>query len=608
MRATDISAHLSRQVEGVVRLLLPQGKRQGHEWRVGSLGGEPGESLGVHLTGQKAGVWSDFSTGQSGDLIGLWMAVKDLPLRDACKEAMDYLGLREDRIDKPVRSFAKPTRDGVSSLSPEHRDWLERERKIPAEVIRAYRVASRGDEVMFPYLRDGELVGAKYRRLPKSFRQDKDCEPVLFGWQVIAPEAREALICEGELDAMSWLAYGVPALSVPMGGGSGGKHGGWLESDFERLQLFDTIFLSMDSDKAGQDAVRDLVERLGRDRCRVVVLPFKDANECLQNDVPRGEMLGFLREARTMDPSELRDIGDFEDAIWSEYNRVDDGLRLPWKKTHAELLLREGETSIWAGINGHGKSTLASHVIGALSSWGTRCCVASMEYRAALWMMRMNRQIAGVEKVTESYSRHITRHLKGNLFAFDVTGAAKGERILEVFRYARRRYGIELFLLDNLTKCGFADDDYSGQKSFVEALSDFARTEQTHVAIVAHMRKGDSEDHPSGKLGVKGSGGVVDMADTLIEVWRNLPRERAIEKAKNDAAAAKVGDWRPLVPEKYQDAADVLMICRKQRFNGIQHTYGLWYDPVSTQYLGSPDHVRRPLLPQNAILRMEASA
>src|SRR3546814_2222790 len=82
--------------------------------------------MGVHMTGNKAGVWLDGETGQSGDLIGLWMAVKGVSLRDACTEAMEYLGIREDRLDPPPRkSYAKPTRSGVSKLSDEHRDRSE---------------------------------------------------------------------------------------------------------------------------------------------------------------------------------------------------------------------------------------------------------------------------------------------------------------------------------------------------------------------------------------------------------------------------------------------------------------------------------------------------
>lgn len=587
MRASEIAKRLAENVDGVVRLLLPNGRRVGQEWRIGSVDGEPGKSMGVHMTGNKAGVWLDGNTGQSGDLIGLWMAVRGVSLRDACSEAMEYLGIREDRIDPPPRrSYAKPTRQGVSRLSDEHRDWLIGKRKIAPETVAAYRLASRDGWLMFPYLRDGELVAAKYRKLPKQFRQDADCEPSLFGWQVMAADARTALICEGELDALAWHTYGVPALSVPMGGGSGAKHG-WVEAEYERLSLLDTIYLSMDSDGPGQEAVRDLVERLGRDRCRVVVLPFKDANDCLMQGVPRDDMLGFLRDAKTCDPSELRDIGEFEDAIWREYSRKDEGLVLPWKKTWDVVKLRPGETSIWAGVNGHGKSTLLGYVVGGMGASGVRVCVASMEYRAELWMMRMNRQVAGIPNPSEAFCRQITRAMAGNVKAFAVSGAAKAARILEVFQYARRRYEIELFVIDNLTKCGFADDDYPGQKAFVEAVSDFARDEQTHVAIVAHMKKGDSEMQPVGKAAIKGSGGITDMADTVFEVWRNKPKERAYDLAE------RAGEP---VSEKHANAPDVLLLCHKQRYNGEEPHIGLWYDKATTQYLSSPRHTPRALI------------
>jgi hypothetical protein len=40
------------------------------------------------------------------------------------------------------------------------------------------------------------------------------------------------------------------------------------------------------------------------------------------------------------------------------------------------------------------------------------------------------------------------------LWVFKLTGTAKADRLLEIFAYARRRYGIELFVIDNLAKCG----------------------------------------------------------------------------------------------------------------------------------------------------------
>ena len=63
----DISAMLARDPVGVARHLLGgNGKREGHELRYGDVGGSAGQSLGIHLTGEKAGLWRDFANGEGG--------------------------------------------------------------------------------------------------------------------------------------------------------------------------------------------------------------------------------------------------------------------------------------------------------------------------------------------------------------------------------------------------------------------------------------------------------------------------------------------------------------------------------------------------------------
>lgn len=588
MRATDLHERLAMQAEAVARHLLPNGRRVGSEWRVGGIDGEPGKSMGVHLGAGKPGVWLDGDTGESGDLIGLWMSVRHLSLHDACREAMEYLGIREDRPEHHPRSYRMPDKEGVKCLSSEHVAWLRDERKLPDASVAAYRLASRGDRLMFPFLRDGELVFAKYRKLPKQFSAEAECEPILFGWQAIAPDARAVCITEGELDAVAMHAYGFPALSVPTGAGA---HK-WIEGEFDRLAVFDAIYLSMDMDAAGQKAIAELVERLGRERTKVVQLPAKDANQCLIDGIPRETIIAAMRDARTLDPAELRNASEFADEVWAEFNRVDDGMPLPWKKTHDTILLRPGEVSVWAGVNGHGKSSVVGHIVAHSATHGCRCCVASMEWRTPVWLMRMQRQIAGIPQPTEAYSRHITASLRETLWTFDVAGRSKAERILEVFAYARRRYRIDLFVIDNLTKCGFADDDYAGQKKFVEALADFARINDCHVMLVAHMRKGESEDRPAGKMAVKGSGGITDMVATVVEVWRNKGREKAVSRA---------AEAHEPLPEKYQpdgkNGAGTLLLVHKQNATGKEPTVRLWFDGDSTQFLAKSDFRPRPMLP-----------
>jgi hypothetical protein len=67
----QVARLLAARVQSLVAELLPAGRRDGHEWRCGSLAGETGQSLAVHLSGAKAGVWCDFSTGETGDALDL---------------------------------------------------------------------------------------------------------------------------------------------------------------------------------------------------------------------------------------------------------------------------------------------------------------------------------------------------------------------------------------------------------------------------------------------------------------------------------------------------------------------------------------------------------
>ena len=68
---------LAQRIDDLVVELLPAGRRDGAEWRCGSVAGEPGQSLGVHLRGAKAGIWADFSSPQDrGDALDLVAAVR----------------------------------------------------------------------------------------------------------------------------------------------------------------------------------------------------------------------------------------------------------------------------------------------------------------------------------------------------------------------------------------------------------------------------------------------------------------------------------------------------------------------------------------------------
>lgn len=568
MNAREISQLLSDRALDVAEYLLPGGKKRGPEWRAGSVGGESGGSLGVHLSGNKAGIWSDFASGEKGDLLDLWRLSRGCNLSQALQEAADYLGVKVDQTFRERRTYAKPNRP-ESARAPVGNvmRWLTETRKLSQDAIKAYRVAELGDYAVFPHLRDGELCNFKRRHYAnkKDMRVEAGCEQMLFGWQAIDENAREVVICEGELDAMALWDYGFPALSVF----SGAKNMAWVDNEYNALERFSTIYICFDNDEIGIEGRDKLVERLGIERCKVVTLPEKDANECLMLGRAKAEIDKAFAEARTMDPAELKSPTDFRGAILHRFfpaNEEEPGTKLPWDKTHRIIRLRPSELSIWTGINGHGKSLLLSHVMLDAMKRGERVCIASFELKGDLMLHRMLRQLVGSKTAPHQEINRAIDWLHERLWVFDYLGTARGDRVLEVFSYARKRYGINHFVIDSLLKIGIAEDDYNGQKAFVERLCDFKNMHDCHVSLVAHSRKGEGENKAPGKMDVRGAGAITDLADSCFSVWRN--------KLKEEGKPTDV-EW------------DAVLRCDKQRNGEWEGSVGLYFDRDSNQYLES---------------------
>lgn len=556
--------------------LLPDGKRKAAEWVCGDADGGEGNSLKLRISGDKQGVWADFATGESGDLIGLWMATRHCDLPTACQDAMDWLGIKEAKVDHPKREWSKPSRDGVKKLPELAVQWLQSVRKISPEAVKAYHVADKNGALMFPYLREGELVAAKYRATKeKKFWTDANCEPCLFGWQALQADARSVVIVEGELDALAMWDYGFPALSVPFGGGGKDKQQ-WIENEFDRLAVYDEIFLALDNDAAGKEGVAEIIKRLGRERCRIVTLPRKDANDCLIDGVERELIAEAIKNAKSLDPEALKSAADYEDATWGEFSRVasgEVGIRLPWLRASPLLVLRPGETSIWAGINGHGKSQIVGQIAVESARAGYKVCIASLEFIPPKMLRRMQCQHLGMRQPEEAASRMLSKEWRGKVWVFDPGIKNKSETLLETMGYAVKRYGIDLFVIDNLAKLGISEDEYAKQAQFVDRLTDFSRTHNTHAALVHHVKKTDAgETQPPKKGDVKGSGGITDLVDTVVTVWRNKPKE------------TKLRENRGVPYEGYDEEPDAILSCHKQRNGDAEPTYRLWFESPSFRY------------------------
>jgi twinkle protein len=596
MDAGQVARRLAERSEEIAAYLLPGGKRLGREWCAGSVTGEVGQSLKVCIAGTKAGVWSDFATGEKGDLLDLWCAVRGYGLSEALTEARAYLGVPAPEKKPPrAKSYRKPeSPKGLTKPKSRVMDYLKG-RGLTEGSLNAYQVGEvpdkgkeRGPWIVFPFIREEELVFTKFLHVDrdggkKRVRAEADCEPILFGMQVIPDNQRFLAITEGEIDAISLFEYGMSAVSVPFGGGTGDKHR-WIETCWEWLERFSEIFLVMDADAEGQAAGKDIAHRLGLHRCKVVTLPKKDANECLQARIPKEEILRCFQEADTFDPEELKPASAYTEGVISRFHPSGGqrpGIDLPWQKTQGRIRLYAGETSIWTGTNGHGKSLLLGQVmLGALEQ-GTPSCIASFEMHPERTLGRMVQQWTRDHCPSPDRIRQAMAAITESVWIFDLVGTAKRDRLLEVFRYAFHRYGVRQFVIDSLSKCGLGDDDYNGQKAFIDTLGDFAKSTGAHVHLVAHARKGADEFSPPGKMDVKGTGALTDMVDNVLCVHRNKAKERDLAIIDNGGSIK--GKTRAGILQEY----DAFLCCDKHREDGAdaEGMYGLYFDRQAQLYV-----------------------
>lgn len=282
------------------------------------------------------------------------------------------------------------------------------------------------------------------------------------------------------------------------------------------------------------------------------------------------ELMAFIGQQESAEVIPFDSIIEEVQAYGAQGGLIGD--RLPWGKAGNDVAFGAGELSLWAGINGHGKTVLLNYVMNHMMSKGRKILIASMEMKPRETLYTLCQQSAGCPPSNSYIKQYLTGH-KENGYIYDRLGKVPQHAIIGLCYYAKT-LGVNHIVVDSLTMCGIGRENYDEQAEFVGQLRAAAEVNGLHAHLVCHMRKGEDEKRPVGKFDIRGAGEISDLADKVFIVWRNKEKE-------HHAQAREQGlDYKPEIADSWGCKLKLV----KNRQDGTEAVYGLNFDPNSKRY------------------------
>jgi twinkle protein len=297
----------------------------------------------------------------------------------------------------------------------------------------------------------------------------------------------------------------------------------------------------------------------------------------------------YLRE--TDNKQKVRPAADYIPSIKERMRNISKERKLwmPWEKTRESFYYRPGEMTVYAGMNGHGKSQVTAQIAMSLMQQGEKVCMASFEMKPIETIRLMSRMYIGTNPFTEEYQNEegfavldalfdkFGEWSNDKLWIYDQMGTTNVETVVGMTRYCGKELGIKHVFIDSLMKVVGSEDDMNGQKQFVGELFSIAKDLQLHIHLIHHIRKPQNEAALPDKYDLKGSGSISDQVDNIFTVWRNKGKEDDMRNA------GKFGG-------KSGEHDGILKCCKQRHYEGSgdgEPAIGLWLHKDSAQFLGS---------------------
>lgn len=442
--------------------------------------------------------------------------------------------------------YSLPSENYLVPLNGDGKKVLN-ERGITDEVIANNKIQStqNGDKIVFPYYRDGKLINYKTRGIDsKMFTQAKNAEPIIYNYDNLVGE-KSIVICEGEIDSLSWEVAGVKShTSVNMGAPNVNDKNldsklKCIDNCYDVFERAKVVFVATDNDENGRFLQKELIRRIGVEKCKLVDLsPFKDANEVLVHEGVES-LQNRLRMASDPKVEGVFQVEDIKSSLIDGfYNGVERGTTTYIEAVDKAWTWRNGEVNIWTGYQNEGKSLFLNQLAclkAAMEGW--KFAVFSPENMpmndffndiAEMYIGKSTDPAYQLDQMSILEYEEALEFINDHFFVIYPHKNFLLETILDKAKTLIRQKGIRSLIIDpyntiqHKMRSGEREDLYISR--FMSDLKRFAVDNDISIHLVAHQitpRKGDNGLYPKPDINsIKGGGTFADKADNVMFVWR----------------------------------------------------------------------------------------
>lgn len=388
--------------------------------------------------------------------------------------------------------------------------------------------------VQFNYYHNGELVNTKFRTGDKCFKLCSGAELLPYNIDAIKGQ-KECIICEGEMDALSFYECGrTDVVSVPNGANANLDYlDDYIEEYFDDK---DTIYIASDTDTKGVLLRDELLRRFGVERCRVLAYGegCKDANEHLMK-FGKESLLKCIASAPEIKVEGVFTVQDFEQSLDALFeNGWQKGVTIGHDNFDRLCSFETKRLCIVTGIPGSGKSEFIDEIAERLNMrYGWRFAYFSPEnaplaYHASKLIEKFTGKRFNRQSLSYSEYQQVKEHIEQDFFFIAPTDNYRVDTILEKAKYLVRRRGIKALVIDPYNRLeneqgGRSETQYISE--LLDKLTNFAQRNDLLIILMAHPTK-----QPKNKDGVveaptlydiSGSANFFNKADFGIVVHRN---------------------------------------------------------------------------------------